>query len=1213
MTSSSSTSVNSPHKIIIKAIDVLQDKSKSDKEFLEILEDNFHQITLGFVYHTSSETNYQDFSSPAIQRRPSVDGYLLEKPWRDEVYRVLKITEKDLMRFPNTVKKNDFVTSLHKLFTSNTAQFEEILKRAQNSNSNQVSFFKTSKDKVFLSRSKNVYLMQQICIIWLWRIEDINAWKINQENLTNSIATMGVELDVLNSTFTLINELNAFNSEGLNKLNSKIRKVMNAIQNVCKRFNIWQETMPYDVHVVGNIHYSVDPEPTKRHLDGFVAKFEDILKDIENKQFDNNTIDVRNTDEWTDFLGTLKIKDNTRKFNVDHTATPKTTVAPNTHPTSPTQVDDEIKNADSIARSATVKKSDNNSKNPTTATNTTTTTSASTVFRFGDSDLTKQATVVSKSTNSAGGGGGGGGDDSSDSDDDDDIHNSDGGGSKIPPEKNSPYNQISSPHSRALENLKMANLRAKTIIEGDDTKAGKTKINLVLDDLKKAVETARTTSVNHNPPTRKLDEDLRQEISKAYDIQMTLTEMQDGLIEREALRKQLPSGSWPSWKGNPDTFLDFKTTMEKHLQSLSCEALKLSTLKAHMIGDKCAEIKRDLTGVTTLKEALTILTQTFGNVTRQLPNKLDQLQKLKLKPDTEVEEVKAARLILEYCRFCVEHGASHNINQVFVVSHYKKLMKENAKKMKRFGEKELVDHEGLITFLKELVLEDNEYMDDPYTSKNKDTRLNYTRSGVEGTGKKFPCLICNQKTHFTYKCPELKNCQTLNEKKDLLKKKKSCFMCLREHSYGHKCEPKFLKFTCKAHKVNVGICMCKTKKDVEEGSIEKVQVNSTTVKLNNNSNDAVATQLITEVLYLLSDDDQIIKVLVLYDLGSTNSGIDHQKANEIYGPKQLDITLNVENFVTGVQKTSGNRRTIRIKTQNGIEEINLYGVEGLKQTYEKRTFKIPKHWVDKYNIQEYPTSPSGTATLVIGMDHSHLLPKDVAVEDGIMLLRSRVTGKLLLGGKVIEQDQPSMNSNRMSFHPLNMNHRDIHNAITTDGIQASRIIRCESCVLMTEKCTNCKKQNQPVPKHQVELTKTVKENLLFDTEQGRYFASYLYNDDLVNLPVNDESSLRMMKNFERKLLALGLQDIANKQFSKLRKSVIKSDTEDPLPENLQRSYIVMCYSLANNPMKNTQVRLCMNSSFKQGENSVSLNECQIDGPSYLNDLNQILTRWRLYK
>ena len=227
------------------------------------------------------------------------------------------------MRFPNTVKKNDFVTSLHKLFTSNTAQFEEILKRAQNSNSNQVSFFKTSKDKVFLSRSKNVYLMQQICIIWLWRIEDINAWKINQENLTNSIATMGVELDVLNSTFTLINELNAFNSEGLNKLNSKIRKVMNAIQNVCKRFNIWQETMPYDVHVVGNIHYSVDPEPTKRHLDGFVAKFEDILKDIENKQFDNNTIDVRNTDEWTDFLGTLKIKDNTRKFNVDHTATPK--------------------------------------------------------------------------------------------------------------------------------------------------------------------------------------------------------------------------------------------------------------------------------------------------------------------------------------------------------------------------------------------------------------------------------------------------------------------------------------------------------------------------------------------------------------------------------------------------------------------------------------------------------------------------------------------------------------------------------------------------------------------------------------------------------------------------------------------------------------------------------------------------------------------------
>ena len=56
----------------------------------------------------------------------------------------------------------------------------------------------------------------------------------------------------------------------------------------------------------------------------------------------------------------------------------------------------------------------------------------------------------------------------------------------------------------------------------------------------------------------------------------------------------------------------------------------------------------------------------------------------------------------------------------------------------------------------------------------------------------------------------------------------------------------------------------------------------------------------------------------------------------------------------------------------------------------------------------------------------------------------------------------------------------------------------------------------------------------------------------------------------------------------------------------------MCYSLANNEHKNTKVRLCCNSSFKVNENP-SLNECMLDGPQYLNNMDSILTRWRFFQ
>ena len=61
---------------------------------------------------------------------------------------------------------------------------------------------------------------------------------------------------------------------------------------------------------------------------------------------------------------------------------------------------------------------------------------------------------------------------------------------------------------------------------------------------------------------------------------------------------------------------------------------------------------------------------------------------------------------------------------------------------------------------------------------------------------------------------------------------------------------------------------------------------------------------------------------------------------------------------------------------------------------------------------------------------------------------------------------------------------------------------------------------------------------------------------------------------------------------------------------MQKSYIPLTFTLRNDPEVTTILSICGNSSFKTGK-SVSLNECMIPGPKYLNNIEGILLRWRI--
>ena len=811
----------------------------------------------------------------------------------------------------------------------------------------------------------------------------------------------------------------------------------------------------------------------------------------------------------------------------------------------------------------------------------------------------------------------------------------------------------SSKYEKVLFALEEAIENATEVLE--DEESAKIKLNNTMDDLKSCLKMAKQTRIDHDPPSDRIRRTMNTKIKETSDLVNEVADQIENFNKDETLRKMLPQGSWPKWYGDHEDFLDFITTMKAHLPALKTDKLQLSTLKDHMPGPQMKEwIRNNLTGVSSLNEAFEILQDKFGKIVKHLPKKLKELDHLKATqgcPTDPILEHENVTELLNYSRTCVQYGARSKINNLFL-DLYKDLLSKDTKfnvlnpliRREGWDQEEgppfaedfivfLVDVQNNLESLpevrekleKDLERKKNTKKD---LNEQKNSRFNNLNNSYRQDSHNGPppCMLCRNKEHRTLSCYILKRASTPEQRKKLFEDKGSCVKCLRklDPSKNHNCPPDtFRKFHCREHRVNVAICGCKPpfyknqKGSTGISSEGKVTNNSQTLKLNNTMDGATHTALIFEIVEYVNDKGETFSVLQVYDNGNSNSSMDYKKCNEIYGHKPFTHTLNIDNFAHGVAKTRGNRRTVKFKTVRGIEEITIFTCQNLVQKYDQSSFDVPETWMKEYNLRKHPTTPAGVATSVVGMDTPHLMPELLKISaDGVALYRSNITGKLLLAGKTREQGRPFRNNSmRMTIRPVeDLNNQDITNYISTDGVESSRLLKCSRCVLMTSKCQECKKAHKPVPREQAEWEESVKVNIEYRPGDKRYYAKYIYNQELENLLENKEAALRMSKIFERKIDDSGITDAINKAYKKYRQTgVIMLDSEKPLDPNLKVSYITPTFALASSDFKNTKVRMCMNSGFKIRETEVSLNDSQVAGPQYLNDLHGVLTRWRSYK
>ena len=346
----------------------------------------------------------------------------------------------------------------------------------------------------------------------------------------------------------------------------------------------------------------------------------------------------------------------------------------------------------------------------------------------------------------------------------------------------------------------------------------KCRLNFLLDEVKNSMNAGKNILMNEDCGDENYD-GMETQLADARNLICEITDKIDCLNTNEALRKQLPSAHWASWNGEAEGYLDFKLSMKTHLNSLTSEKLKLSTLKSKITGKSADSIKMELVGVQTLEQAFQILDRKFGSISKQLPAKLHKLQALKEPRQWEVD-VETENIIqtLNYIRVCIEYEAEENINELFCAFLAKKFREETGK--------EFLATKGNLKILVPLLEEakskneswtmckPSKFYDNQQTSKDSNKRgenikFNNVNNYAPKERGKLPCYICSRTGHIAAFCYNLAEIKSLNEKLKFLKKSNICEICVKPNLENHVC---YDKYKCEVHKVNRILC-CKGKSE----------------------------------------------------------------------------------------------------------------------------------------------------------------------------------------------------------------------------------------------------------------------------------------------------------------------------------------------------------------------------------------------------------------
>ena len=360
-----------------------------------------------------------------------------------------------------------------------------------------------------------------------------------------------------------------------------------------------------------------------------------------------------------------------------------------------------------------------------------------------------------------------------------------------------------------------------------------------------------------------------------------------------------------------------------------------------------------------------------------------------------------------------------------------------------------------------------------------------------------------------------------------------------------------------------------------------------------------------------TSDRKSVTVVLSYDSMASDSSVSaklegHLTEVESEGNiliQQYGNVLEQPNTCTGLIKIKELKQALRCM-------INKQEV----QEMSSKTVDIPRRWSDKYGLGRQFENVSGEVQIVIGMDNAKLHPRYVDKEDGLVLSRSVITQRMIISGKISQQTptkRGEVSKDKSTVQRRTITSGDAETDVLLKHLSSvecpNSLKRCMRC----QKCDQCKKSYLPDQDKNEKMTEILKKNVQYNDQEKCYEATYIYNEEIKNLPTYEKEVLRMQMNLERKLDSAQKTDQFNQQTEDFfKRKVLEWVPENELvgPSNNQFSFIPLTYT--EREQSSTALRICGNSSFSSSHKP-SLNEVMVPGPNVMTSLLGCILQFRV--
>ena len=179
------------------------------------------------------------------------------------------------------------------------------------------------------------------------------------------------------------------------------------------------------------------------------------------------------------------------------------------------------------------------------------------------------------------------------------------------------------------------------------------------------------------------------------------------------------------------------------------------------------------------------------------------------------------------------------------------------------------------------------------------------------------------------------------------------------------------------------------------------------------------------------------------------------------------------------------------------------------------------------------------------------------------------------------------------------------------GINVPRLCeRCTGC----SRCTAEAHQMSRKEQHELQL---IRDNMVLDEENKCFVVSYTVVGDITKLKNNRYQVEKMATNVEKRLKKKDKLEAYNKEFtSYIERGVLVEVSDGEIKDYQEKGGVINFighHGVENEGSATTPLRLVANLSLKNCFTGPSVNDIWAKGPNSLNNLLEVLIRWRCYE